>query len=186
MTQGRLAESILALVLPPDRATAIAGDLIEDAPGPLGVWAAVLRIVCDYVWGDLRRFFLPMAAGAAAWWFLYAVQSVVYTFLGNLLVYLAGHHTGLELLTDLPWPPPPPSPDSWVGPLVWWAAMPYACARGMARRWPGREVAAWTALTVAWGAMSVVTKIPLPAVPVVPLFTLLGALDARRRVIVPA
>ncbi len=183
MRDAALAEAILSLVLAPDRAAEIAGDLLESERRPLALWTAVFRISAGYVWCELSRFFVPMAAGAAAFWLLYALQSLFYSFVGNLLVYVADHHTGLELVADLPWPPPPPSPESWVGPLMWGAVMPYLCARSLVRRWPGRELAAWTALTFAWVALSAITKTPMPALPLVQLFTLLGALDARRRVL---
>ena len=181
MRRAALAESILALVLPRERAAAIAGDLMEDAPGALGFWTAISGVAWGSVRRDLETFAVPMAAGAAVWWIAYGFLSVCYTFIGNLVVYFMGHHTGLELLVDLPWPPPPPSPESWIGPLFWWGMIPYQIGASVARSWPGREVSAWAALIVVWPLLGYLTKTDLPALPLVQAFALAGALEARRR-----
>jgi hypothetical protein len=181
MRSAAWVETLLALVLPPERAAAVAGDLMEDPPEGRPVWISVARIAAASVWQDLQTFLVPMAGAAAVWWFAYLFMSVAYTFFGNLVLYLLNHHTGLELLMDLPWPPPPPSPESWTGPFIWWAWVPFQAGGWMARCWPGREVSAWFVLAVFWILLAALTKIALPAIGLVQVFALAGAVNARRR-----
>lgn len=55
MDSARIAEWILALVIPPDRAATTLGDWMEDARerGPVWFWSCVFRTVAAQVWSDL-------------------------------------------------------------------------------------------------------------------------------------
>jgi hypothetical protein len=59
----RIAEWIVALVLPPDRAASAVGDWMEDAAerGQVWFWCCVFRTVLAHVWRDLAASPLTMA-----------------------------------------------------------------------------------------------------------------------------
>jgi hypothetical protein len=57
MDNGRAAEWILSLALPPDRAAGALGDLLEDAGerGNIWFWSCVFRTLVSRIWSDLTE-----------------------------------------------------------------------------------------------------------------------------------
>ena len=110
MRDGRLAESLLSLVTPPDRARSTVGDFLEEAAwrGRSWFWWCVARTAAAHVRESLQAAPLRMAAFAVVVWFVYMLVAVVQLLCGWLLVtllwglgYFLTHHTGAELLADL-------------------------------------------------------------------------------------
>jgi hypothetical protein len=53
MPRARLAERILSLVVTPDRAASIVGDLVEASPAGRTLWTSVARIGISLLWKDV-------------------------------------------------------------------------------------------------------------------------------------
>src|SRR5580698_6933796 len=83
MRSARVAEWILAQVLPPDRAASTVGDWLEDATerGRLWFWSCVLRTVLSRIWSDFAESPGFMVGLAFRGW-LYGIWLVLGTFFG--------------------------------------------------------------------------------------------------------
>lgn len=70
MRSARLAEWILSLVMPPDRAASTVGDLLEECPprGPLWFWSNVLRTARSHLWRDVIASPVEMLGLASPGW----------------------------------------------------------------------------------------------------------------------
>lgn len=110
MRRDRVAESLLSLVGPADRAASAVGDLMEQAPGRGGLWfwRAFTRLWLAMLGRDLMAAPFTMAISCAAAWFVYMLGSVAFGVALYVLVtlawgiaYLFANHTGVELLTEL-------------------------------------------------------------------------------------
>ena len=202
MRRDRLAETLLSLVGPADRAASAIGDLMEETGerGRFWFWRSVMGVWLSLLGRDLRFAPLAMAASCAGAWFLYMALSLVLAFLGYVAVtlvwgvlYVFSNHTGLELVTDVlrirfDWPPIPDWATYVIQAAVLFALAPLQIGRGSARFWRGHEVSLAVIMLIVWWAMA--TFVPLvgigiraypPLVPVMVMFVLIGALYERFR-----
>lgn len=202
MRRDRLAEALLSLVGPADRAASAIGDLMEEAGerGRFWFWRSVMRVWLSLLGRDLLFAPLAMAASCAGAWFLYMALSLVLAFVGYVAVtvvwgvlYVFSNHTGLELLTDVlrirfDWPPIPDWATYVIQAAVLFALAPLQIGRGSTRFWRGHEVSLAVIMLIVWWAMA--TFVPLVVVgiraypsmvPIMVMFVLIGALYERVR-----
>ena len=202
MRSVRIAESILSLVSPSQRAAALAGDLAEEsgARGSVWFWTAVVRATVALVGLEIRRAPVRLAAFGVLSWFIYMLISVVLvivSFAGGTLLwaiaYVFDNHTGLELLTTAL----SARIESWIPPrivlyglelLMLVAAAPFQVGRMAARWWAGRELVAWIAVIALWPVMGSLVPLvgyqaaaSLRLLPWILASTLLGVLWNRFR-----
>jgi hypothetical protein len=197
---------MLGLVMPQPRATALAGDLIEDlaARGGRWFWGAVARTMLSMLVLDVRRSTLSLTAFAVVSWFGYMFVALVLLPVGTAAAVLAwgtftvlSNHTGLELLAPLlplplEWSPPPTSLYGTTELVIVAAAAPYVIGRATARWWPGRELAAGAVTVIVWPVMTVLVPFvgfrvsaTLPIVPWLVGAMLAGTLWDRRHLWTP-
>ena len=200
MRSDRLAEAVLSMVAPAERAASAVGDLAEDADvrGAFWFWRSVARLALALLARDLVSSALAIGASAALGWFLYMGISMVFASIGYVvltlawgLTYVLTHHTGFELLADVmrvrfDWPPIPTSAADALQTVVFFAVTPFCIGRGSAAYWRGRELTLVILTLPIWLAMSVLVPFvgvgvrTAPAmVPVVVAFVLVGLLSAR-------
>jgi hypothetical protein len=98
MRSGALAESILALVMTPDRAASTVGDLLEEETSRLAFWRSIAWTAVSVVWCDLSTAPLSML-GLAMYGFVIAI--VISALLGGvaglMIAGLASTVPGLSL-----------------------------------------------------------------------------------------
>jgi len=199
---GRVAEAVLSLVAPAERAASAVGDLMEDAGTRRRVWFwwAVARLAISLLGRDLLFAPLAMAACSAIAWFLYMALSVALALVAYVAVtvvwgiaYVLSQHTGLELLVDVlrirfDWPPILGWTTYGIQAVVLLAVAPFQVGRGSARHWRGHELSLVIVMLLTWSIMAVL--VPLVGVgiratpsmmPVVVAFVLAGLLSDRRR-----
>ena len=200
MRSDRLAEAVLSMVAPAERAASAVGDLAEDADvrGAFWFWRSVARLALALLARDLVSSALAIGASAALGWFLYMGISMVFASIGYVvltlawgLTYVLTHHTGFELLADMmrvrfDWPPIPTSAAYALQAVVFFAVTPFCIGRGSAAIWRGHELTLVILALPIWLAMSVLVPFvgvgvrTAPAmVPVVVAFVLVGLLSAR-------
>lgn len=200
MRSDRLAEAVLSMVAPAERAASAVGDLAEDADvrGAFWFWRSVARLALALLARDLVSSALAIGASAALGWFLYMGISMVFASIGYVVLTLAWglthvltHHTGFELLADVmrvrfDWPPIPTSAAYALQAVVFFAVTPFCIGRGSAAIWRGHELTLVILALPIWLAMSVLVPFvgvgvrTAPAmVPVVVAFVLVGLLSAR-------
>jgi hypothetical protein len=200
MRSDRLAEAVLSMVAPAERAASAVGDLAEDADvrGAFWFWRSVARLALALLARDLVSSALAIGASAALGWFLYMGISMVFASIGYVVLTLAWglthvltHHTGFELLADMmrvrfDWPPIPTSAAYALQAVVFFAVTPFCIGRGSAAIWRGHELTLVILALPIWLAMSVLVPFvgvgvrTAPAmVPVVVAFVLVGLLSAR-------
>jgi hypothetical protein len=202
MRRDRVAEGLLSLVGPADRAASAVGDLMEQAParGGLWFWRAFTRLWLAMLGRDLMAAPFTMAISCAAAWFVYMLGSVAFGLALYVLVtlawgiaYLFANHTGVELLTEVlkirfDWPPIPDSAIYAVQAAVLFAITPFYIGRGSSRFWRGHELSLALMMLIVWTAMSMFVPVvgigirayPL-MVPVMVTFVLAGAMYERFR-----
>ena len=157
MPEPRLAERMLSLVVTPDRAASIVGDLVEASPGGrtprISVWISVARIGISLLWKDVsaspgRTLYLATAGAFMNVSFLapfgaaFFSLAIILGFVGSTLLHrdvtIAVHPllAGLVISGAVP--------------------TPYMTGRWIARRSQGRELTPCLVLTLlafaAWGA----------------------------------
>jgi len=200
MRSDRLAEAVLSMVAPAERAASAVGDFAEDADvrGAFWFWRSVARLALALLARDLVSSALAIGASAALGWFLYMGISIVFASIGYVVLTLAWglthvltHHTGFELLADMmrvrfDWPPIPTSAAYALQAVVFFAVTPFCIGRGSAAIWRGHELTLVILALPIWLAMSVLVPFvgvgvrTAPAmVPVVVAFVLVGLLSAR-------
>ena len=202
MRKHRLAETLLSLVGPADRAASAIGDLIEEEceRGRLRFWRTVMGLWLSLLWRDLRTAPLAMTVSCVAAWFFYMALSLVVAFIGYVAVtlvwgvaYLLMHHTGFELLTNVfqihfEWPPIPDWAAYAIQAAALFAIAPFQIGRGSTHFWRGHEVSLALVLMIVWTAMA--AFVPLVGngisarpsmVPLMVTFVLAGALFERFR-----
>jgi hypothetical protein len=200
MRSDRLAEAVLSMVAPAERAASAVGDLAEDADvrGAFWFWRSVARLALALLARDLVSSALAIGASAALGWFLYMGISMVFASIGYVVLTLAWglthvltHHTGFELLADMmrvrfDWPPIPTSAAYALQAVVFFAVTPFCIGRGSAAIWRGHELTLVILALPIWLAMSVLVPFvgvgvrTAPAmVPVVVALVLVGLLSAR-------
>ena len=202
MRSDRLAEAVLSMVAPAERAASAVGDLAEevDARGAFWFWRSVARLALALLARDLVSSALAISASAALGWFLYMGISIVFASIGYVALTLAWgltdvltHHTGFELLADVmrvrfDWPPIPTSATDALQAVVFFAVTPFCIGRGSAAHWRGRELSLVILTLPIWLAMSVLVpfvgvgvRTAPPMVPVLVAFVLAGLLSGRLR-----
>jgi hypothetical protein len=157
MPEPRLAERILSLVVTPDRATSIVGDLVEASPGcrtpRMSVWTSVARIGISLLWKDVsaspgRTLYLATAGAFMNVSFL-APFGLAFFSLATVLGFLGSQLLHRDVTIAV---------DPLFACLVISAAVPtpYMTGRWIGRRSQGRELAPCLVLTIlafaAWGA----------------------------------
>lgn len=202
MRSDRVAELLLSMVAPPDRAASTVGDLVEEGVGrgASWFWWSVVRVASRLLGRDLVSFSAPMAASAAVGWFLYMAISIVFALVGYValtlawgLVYVLAHHTGVDLLADvlrvrIDWPPVPMWATYALQACVFFGVTPFSIGRGSSEYWRGHELSLAIVTMLIWLAMSVLVPFvgvgvrTTPAmVPVLGAFVLIGLVSARVR-----
>ena len=202
MRKHHLAETLLSLVGPADRAASAIGDLIEEEfeRARLSFWRTVMGLWLSLLWRDLRTAPLAMAISCIAAWFVYMALSLVFAFLGYVAVtlvwgvaYLLMRHTGFELLANVfllrfDWPPMPDWATYAVQAAALFAIAPFQIGRGSTHFWRGHEVSLALVLMIVWTGMA--AFVPLVGigisarpsmVPLMVTFVLAGALFERFR-----
>jgi hypothetical protein len=202
MRKDRVAEALLSLVAPPDRAASTVGDLLEeaDARGRLWFWLCMARVTAALLGRDLVAAQLAMIAASAFSWFLYMGLCLIVGLGGYVVVtllwggaYALANHTGVELLTDVlrvrfDWPPIPAWMTYAIQAIVLFAIAPFEIGRRSAPYCRGHELSLVLVMLVVWSAMAVL--VPFVGVgiaatprmmPVIVTFVLLGILSERRR-----
>lgn len=190
------------MVVSGDRASAIAGDLIEsaDTRGPRWYWLSLVRVVGAVLCQDVMRTPVHLAAFAAASWLAYMVVTAVTMALGLLAgailwgtAYIFANHTGVELLTNwlgvrVEWDAPPVEGVWVIEALMLAAVAPFQTGRLAARWWPGRELTIALVMSIVWPVMSLVAPLSMSrvaasarTVPVIVTCMLLGAAWVRLR-----
>jgi hypothetical protein len=202
MPDDRLAELLLALVAPRDRAAAAVGDLLEDMPrrGRTWFWLSMLRTAAGCVWRDITAAPLRMAAAAAVGWFGYMLLVLLLLVVGYVLtvaawgaVYLITHHTGVELLADamrlrFEWAPVPPSVLRLCELTGVIAIAPFYTGQIVAIEWKERAVAFTVMLSLVWAIMLTFAplvgmfgdRVSLGMLPLIEVFILGGVVTMRR------
>jgi len=151
MPDARVAEWVLAQVLPLDRAASTIGDWLEDAieRGPVWFWSCVFRTVLSRIWSDFAK--SPgFLVGLALRGWLYAGWLLVGTYFGLFLgvcilvpvALLVGY-----LANQLQWHPswPVHLPGGMLEAVIaqiWIGWCEFQAGRWIARRAPGKELAA--------------------------------------------
>ena len=200
MPDAGLAERLLSLVMRPERAAAVIGDLLERVPrrGQAWFWLALTRTGVACVAHDVMAAPLSLAFGAAIAWFAYmfvvillglAVQLVLLIL--GLVFNVAAAHTGVELvagaLTSFVHRIAPSGLASPAELLVIVTVAPYLTGTRLAQIWRERAIALVAVVGVVW--FGLVTLVPLAAVahrvgrghlPVILLFMLAGVARAMR------
>jgi hypothetical protein len=196
-----VAETLLSLVGPRERACSLVGDVMEEAGrGRVWFWQSVTRLWFAMLGRDLMTAPIAMALYCAAAWFVYMLLSLVMAFAAYIVVtlawgaaYVLANHTGLELLTNalrirFDWPPIPGAATYAIEAVVLFAAAPFHIGRGSAFGWRGHEVSVAVVMLATWSLMA--AFVPLvgigisarPAmVPLMVMFVLAGALFERFR-----
>ena len=194
MTKSRVAEWILAQVLPPDRAASMVGDWMEDIDhrGNTWFWSCVFRTLLSRVWSDFAE--SPgFLVGLALRGWLYSCWLLVGTYFGLFagvcilvpLALLAGY-----LTRQLHWHPSWPVSSAFIA-QVWIGACQFQAGRWIARRARGRELAAGIVAcmtpTVFFFLLQLVSmhfrgsKLDLPATLPSEIFLLAGILWFRQK-----
>jgi hypothetical protein len=202
MRKGRVAEFVLSLVVPGDRAAAITGDLIESAPpgGGIWFWTSLAYTIGSLVLFDIGRTPVRMLVFGVIAWFVYMAVALVALMavplaLGLLwpLWNLVANHTGVELVVERVggwayWPFVPQLQIYAGEAAALFGIAPFVMGRVLAHAWPGRELSAWTGTVLLWIPMlSLVpfvawhTAATLPTLPAIAVCLLAGALTERSR-----
>jgi hypothetical protein len=153
MDKHRIAEKFLSSVMPTDRAASAVGDFSEVADDSWSFWISITRTFASHVWHDL-------AENPAAMIGL-SLRSLVYSnvltllvplvFLGMALILIAPIVIGISAMFPSPAHPASPSPHhydsvittlSYSAGLAWTLFAGFQTGRWIARRAPGREIAA--------------------------------------------
>jgi hypothetical protein len=202
MRDDHLAESILALVTTPDRASAAIGDLMEDLPhrGKSWFWLSTLRTAAGCVWRDVTAVPLRMAGAAFIGWFGYMFLAALLLLVGYVLTSVAWivlhvltQHTGPELLTDIlhlrfEWDPLPRSLLSFSDVAGTVAIGPFYFGQIVAMEWRERSIAFTVMLALVW--LILLSVLPLSGIfggrvsivmlPAIMLFLIAGVVKMRR------
>jgi hypothetical protein len=197
MRRGRLAEVLLSLVGPADRAASAVGDLMEETNrrGTVWFWRSLMRLWLSMLGRDLL-----VALSCVAAWFFYMLLSLVVAFAGYVavtlawgLAYVFTHHTGLELLTEVlrlrfDWPSIPAWATYVIQAAALFAIAPFQLGRASRRLWRDHELSLAVVMLIVWTAMA--WLVPFVAVgvsarpmmvPVMVMFVLAGAMFERFR-----
>ena len=200
MRNDRLAEGLLSLVAPADRAASAVGDLMEDrrAHDRLWFWRSIARVACAMLVRDVGRSPLVVVGAAALSWFLYMMLSVAFAlvlYVGVTLAwglgYFFSHHTGAELLVNalrllIDWPPIPATATHALQAVAFFVMAPLQLGRWSAPHWRGRELTLAVVTLPIWLLMSI--YVPFVGVglraaprtmPIAVTFLLLGLLERR-------
>ena len=133
MRRADAAELILSLVTSPERATAIAGDLLEDAERAGSFWLAVARTAAGQLWGQLATNRTGLGRAILRTFLMtlgFVMLGVVLMFVG-LFCLIAVLKVGFG--RDLP------AMGSPAITVLFYVGVNIAVGRRIARRWPGRE-----------------------------------------------
>jgi hypothetical protein len=167
LASARLAEAVLSVVAPVDRAAAAVGDLLELMPGRgrLWFWKSVLGTALATSWRHFRAEPLQLILNAA----VACIGYMLVVFLLMLAIYPAlavlwlsgdvlANHAGFERLAvplglSGDWAEPPPALLKVVQFLVMFVAAPYLAGSRVADLWQERAVALTMTLVVVWSLM---------------------------------
>ena len=150
MLKAQVAEWILKLFTTPERAASTVGDMVEEAHGALWFWISVVRTVFSFIWRDMSADPLYMTGLAIRAWLL-SMALVVGFFLALVIPasVIGGMLFGAGILNEKSL-----DPLTWTTAIGWLTfplfsiAIPHRIGRWVARRAPGREIAACIALQV--------------------------------------
>lgn len=168
MTHARIAEWILSLALPPQRAATILGDLEESTEerGRLWFWSCVIRLMGAKIWQDLSEH-PAMAAWLGIRGFIMSARAPAACMLVIFVLPQLTGHGDIRTRHDWGWtllmrnvarPGAPPDielqwPVQWTFMLLWTAGI-FRTGRAIALRNPRREIAACLAVSlIGWAAV---------------------------------
>src|SRR5688500_17228647 len=206
MREALFAQHALAMVMPPDRAAAVGGDLLELPPRSRAwFWRSIAGVGLGCIVRDLAADPVRMALAAVVTWFGYMTATLLLLFaayLGAMLLWYAGTilgpHTGLELLAGLV---PPDLADgiessrfmTFVEAGIVLALAPFLTGRRIGDLWKERAIGFITALAIVWSSLVVLvpfvafsSRVGWSSLGVVLLFMLLGAIAQRRAALTTA
>jgi hypothetical protein len=148
MRRADAAELILSLVTSPERASSIAGDLLEAAEGTGQFWRPVARTAVGQMWRQVST--NPSGLGRAALWAF--IRMIGFALLGSVLLVV-----GLMILISVLKVGFGKDVRHWGSPaltFLLYAWVNIAVGRRIARRWPGRECAVAFSLVVLMRAIA--------------------------------
>ncbi len=139
MERDRIAEWILSLALPAERAAAVTGDFLEEARerGGFWFWSSVLRTVAGCIWCDVRECPRELISLGVREYFMNLIAMFFYVFVlvlvSSPVVWLMGWVLHRQT---------PPLEWGWPAGLlaIWFAAR--RTGRSLSRRVPDRKLAA--------------------------------------------
>ena len=163
MNRTRIAEWILSLALPNERAAAVVGDLAESVEerGRLWFWSCVLRLTGAKIWQDLSERPLAMIWLGVRGFVASALAPVACMLLVVFVLFLIDGHGDIRTRHDWAWsllvrnvakPSAPPDIElqrsvQWTM-MLFWTAWIFRTGRAVARRTPGREIPACLAVSI--------------------------------------
>jgi len=194
-----LAEQLLSVVMPRERAAAVVGDLLERVARRGETWfrPSLSRTTVSCVWRDLAATPFQLAGGAALAWFGYMLSSLLLMTaarVGLIAIGLAfdvsAAHTGVELVAGpLRLVAYRLAPSGFTAPVevvMALAVVPYLAGTCVADMWRERAVAFVAAAGILWAAL--VSLVPFAGftlrvehrdLPAILLFMLAGVLRQR-------
>jgi hypothetical protein len=190
MTHASLAELVLSLVSPGERARAAVGDLLErtESGSTVRLWTTILRMTGAQLFHDWRTSAARLTLEAFLLWLLVMVGTVILSFAIYLLwacLHVADNHTGLELLTTFLGWRVPLTPPEWISYWMTVALLPtyVAWSAGIRSKAPQQGLALWTASIIVWTFLGVTARLPMITLILPPLALLGGVVrsaSARR------
>ena len=200
MREDVFAQRALAVVMPPDRAAAVVGDLLEGPPRTRAwFWRSIAGVGISCIVRDMAAAPVRMTLSAVVTWFGYLMATLLLLFaayLGAMVLWdaatILGPHTGLELLAGLV---PPDLADgiessrfmTGIEAGIVFALAPFLTGRRIGDLWKERAIAFVTAVAIVWSPLVVLvpfvavsSRVGWSSLGVVLLFMLLGAIAQRR------
>jgi hypothetical protein len=158
---ARFAQRILSLVTTPDRAAATVGDLMEEpSRGRWRFWSGVSRTALSLLWDEIAAGPAHLA-GLGVRGFLLNAMLLAGSILGySALLGLIGGSMAMGMNAQASVPAPGNAPLPWWGywlsglmGILLYAACDFQVGRWVARRAPGKEVAACVVMRVVESAV---------------------------------
>lgn len=145
MRSALVAEWILSQVLPPDRSASTVGDWLEDATnrGHLWFWSCVLRTLLSRIWADFAEtpgFMVTLALRGLLYEFWLMVGTFFLIVIGVSIILVPVALLG-SFRNQIHWHPLPPALSALMA-QVWIGWCQFQAGRWIARRAPGKELAA--------------------------------------------
>jgi len=163
MRKDAIAEWVLRLAMPRERATAAVGDLLEDSAGrdPSWFWTTLVWTIGSTVWREMQTHVWRLAGVATVGFFLLVILGLGANLAAQAswkILHFVRDHTGVELF--LPGDSLPAAVPRWIALSYLRLLVPFEVARWVARRARGRELSAWVVMMLLWPVLAALTKSP--------------------------